>query len=109
MKNNPAEAITIFLGGAKSTAHIAGIKTPKVYNWSYPRHKRGSGGVIPAHRQVILLSYARAHDIDLQPGDFFDASRLQAIIAANPEKYKNRRRKRGDHIAGGGKKVGGDK
>lgn len=76
----PAASIIRHFGGAQKVAEIVGKHPSRVYRWAYPESDReGTGGVIPAKDQRRLLDHAKATGIDLEPGDFFDASRLQAL------------------------------
>lgn len=78
----PAASIIRLFGGAQKVAEIVCKDPSRVYRWAYPEEVReGAGGIIPARDQRLLLAYAEAHEIDLRPADFFDASRL---IAAAP-------------------------
>jgi hypothetical protein len=78
----PAASIIRLMGGAQDVGDIVGKHPSRVYRWTYPESVReGTGGVIPAKDQRKLLDHAKAKGIDLQPGDFFDATRLQAILA----------------------------
>jgi len=76
----PAASIIRHMGGAQVVGPIVGKHPSRVYRWTYPESVReGTGGIIPAKDQRKLLDHAKANEIDLQPGDFFDASRLQAL------------------------------
>ncbi|WP_409362157.1 hypothetical protein ACRPOS_006155 [Bartonella heixiaziensis] len=77
----PAVMIIKYLGGAKRVSLISQCHVSAVYKWTYPFEKReGKGGIIPAKYQVMLLTYAREHGIDLRPEDFFYPERLQRLM-----------------------------
>ncbi|WP_019224143.1 hypothetical protein [Bartonella rattaustraliani] len=78
---NSAATIIKYLGGAKRVSLISRCHVSAIYKWAYPFEKReGKGGIIPAKYQVILLNYAREHNIDLRPDDFFYPDRLQLLM-----------------------------
>ena len=68
-----AESVIRKCGGAVAVARICGIDRTQVYRWTYPKERRGTGGVIPARHQAELLKRARERGIDLRPDDFFPA------------------------------------
>ncbi|KEC57025.1 hypothetical protein O99_00447 [Bartonella rochalimae ATCC BAA-1498] len=51
-----------------------------VYRITYSKKKGGASGLFPSSYQAQLLSYAKLHNIDLGPEDFFYPERLQALI-----------------------------
>ena len=59
-------------GGVVMVAELVGVDVSRVYRWTYPRDRGGTGGVIPAKHQQRLMARAREHGIDLMPADFFD-------------------------------------
>lgn len=68
---NPAHRIIDKLGGFDIVAEIAGCHVSRVYRWTYPRDRGGTGGSIPGSHVGKLLGYARAHSIDLSAEEFF--------------------------------------
>lgn len=60
-------------GGHITVAEICGVHVTRVYRWTYPIEKGGSGGVIPTRHQAQLLRGARERGIGLMPEDFFEA------------------------------------
>lgn len=60
--------------GHAVVAEICGVHITRVYRWTYPVEKGGSGGLIPTRHQAQLLEGARERGIDLQPTDFFPAA-----------------------------------
>lgn len=88
MRVDPAKSIVEFLGGVPAVAAALKCNVSRVYRWVYPKgHNEGTGGYIPHEDAARLLSYAAENGIDLQPGDFFDASRLHPLL---PEKKRTR-------------------
>ncbi|WP_375660235.1 MULTISPECIES: hypothetical protein [unclassified Bartonella] len=76
-----AKLIITYLGGYHKVANIINRNVIVVRKWAYSLEKReGKGGIIPAKYQVMLLNYARKHNIDLRPEDFFYPERLQGLM-----------------------------
>ncbi|CDO40080.1 hypothetical protein BHOIPH791_14750 [Bartonella henselae] len=77
-----AKLIITYLGGHHKVANIINRNVIVVRKWAYSLEKReGKGGIIPAKYQVMLLNYARKHNIDLRPEDFFYSERLQNLMS----------------------------
>jgi hypothetical protein len=60
-------------GGHAVIAAWLKIDVSRVYRWTYPKDRGGTGGIIPAKHQQTLLEKAKAADIRLRPADFFEA------------------------------------
>lgn len=60
-------------GGYAVIAGWLKIDVSRVYRWTYPKERGGTGGIIPAKHQQTLLEKAQAADIRLKPADFFEA------------------------------------
>ena len=71
---NPASHIIALLGGPQATAELAGVHISRVFRWTYPKARGGTGGLVPAQHQQHLLDSARARGIALEPADFFRRS-----------------------------------
>lgn len=69
--DTPARTVIDKFGGHQAVAEALNLDVSRVYRWTYPRERGGTGGHIPAKQQVALLDAARARGIDLSPGDFF--------------------------------------
>jgi hypothetical protein len=67
----PARSIIELLGGYMSVASITGRHPTRVLRWTYPAERGGTGGLIPAKYQRLLLAHAKAAGIDLRPEHFF--------------------------------------
>lgn len=67
----PAESIIAKCGGHDVVAQICGVNRTRVFRWTYPPERGGTGGFIPATHHQRLLSGARARGIDLRPEHFF--------------------------------------
>ncbi|UYW24875.1 hypothetical protein OKC48_16510 [Methylorubrum extorquens] len=67
-----AASIIAKCNGHAVVADICGVHVTRVYRWTYPVEKGGSGGLIPSRHQALLLKGARERGIDLRPEDFFD-------------------------------------
>jgi hypothetical protein len=94
--SNAAVNVIEKCGGAETVANWLGVDLSRVYRWTYPRERGGTGGIIPAKHQLPLLTKARASGVDLQPADFFytpsrspnegeAAARLQSPPEGEPE------------------------
>ncbi len=76
--SNVAAAIIAKCQGHTTVAEICGVHVTRVYRWTYPVEKGGSGGVIPTRHQGQLLKGARERGIDLRPEDFFEPANTDA-------------------------------
>ena len=74
---NPASRIVALLGGPQTTAELAGVHISRVFRWTYPKARGGTGGLVPARHQQRLLDQARARGIALEPEDFFRRSSVE--------------------------------
>jgi hypothetical protein len=81
----PARSIIAVLDGVERVSIITGKHVTRVYRWMYPKERGGTGGSIPYEEATKLLQYARDNDVDLRGDDFFDAARLQALLASEAE------------------------
>lgn len=57
-------------GGHQMVADALGIDVSRVYRFTYEPDRGGTGGLIPARHQPVLLSKFRDK---LEPADFFDS------------------------------------
>lgn len=71
MALNPAHRIITKLGGERAVARILGLNESGVYRWTYPRHRQGTGGRIPARHIPALMAHAKANGRRLTLQDFF--------------------------------------
>lgn len=75
---NPAQRVIEKCGagelkrGIVVVSEITGVHTTRVYRWTYPKSRGGTGGTIPSQHQQALLDGARTRFIDLSPADFFE-------------------------------------
>ena len=67
----PANTIIAKCGGIAAVARITGRSEVRVRRWGYSKARGGTGGLIPAECQQLLMEHARAHQLDLCPDDFF--------------------------------------
>lgn len=79
---NCATKVIEKIGGPKAVADILGVDVSRVYRWTYPKSRGGTGGLIPAKHQSDLLIAARAKGLSLKPSDFFDFAEKDAGEAA---------------------------
>lgn len=59
-------------GGVKAAARLSKRTLATVHRWRHERERGGTGGLIPADAQVVLMAAAIRGEVDLQPADFFD-------------------------------------
>lgn len=60
-------------GGYERVAQWLGLNLSTVYRFTYSRADSGTGGLIPAKYQAVLLTKARRAGIDLRSKHFFEA------------------------------------
>lgn len=73
-KLDPANTVIRALGGFEAVAAITGKHISRVYRWTYPKERGGTGGYIPQTDAEVLLRHARQHDIPITADSFFAAS-----------------------------------
>lgn len=78
----PANSIITRLGGTAAVQKATSISRYRVWRWTQPREKGGTGGLIPQRHHVALLDYARATDVPLTAADFLPVS---SADEKNPE------------------------
>lgn len=67
----PASTVLAKIGGVEVAASITGKHVSRIYRWTYPREKGGTGGVIPHEDATKLLKHASENKLELTPADFF--------------------------------------
>ena len=67
----PAAAIIEKCGGHAAVAGWLGLDISRVYRWTYPKERGGTGGLIPAQYHQPILRHAIAAGKGLTPDDFF--------------------------------------
>lgn len=67
----PASTVLAKIGGVEVASKVTGKHVSRVYRWTYPREKGGTGGVIPHDDATKLLKYAGENSIPLTAADFF--------------------------------------
>lgn len=68
---SPAEFVIEKCGGHAVVAEVLGVDVSRVYRFTYPKERGGTGGVIPAKHQVTLLSEMPKRGVQLLAQDFF--------------------------------------
>jgi hypothetical protein len=76
----PARTVLAKIGGVEVASKVTGKHVSRIYRWTYPREKGGTGGVVPHDDATKLLAHARAKEIDLTADDFFQAETLQEAL-----------------------------
>jgi hypothetical protein len=66
----PASSIISRLGGLGVVQIVTGASRTRVYRWTQPKEKGGTGGIIPLNHAPKLLSYAREAGVALSANDF---------------------------------------
>lgn len=69
---DPAKSILDRIG-YEAAAAITGKHISRVYRWTYPTDRGGTGGVIPHSDALKLLKHARSKSIHLTEADFLRA------------------------------------
>lgn len=59
------------MGGVAAVARICGRSKGRVYSWTYPKAQHGTGGLIPAECQLLLVIEAQRSGQPLRAEDFF--------------------------------------
>ena len=65
------------LGGPVRVADLLGMTRQAVYKWTCPREKGGTGGYIPARRELELMLVAKMNGIKLTKDDFFPQDSIE--------------------------------
>lgn len=68
---HPASHVIEICGGFDVVAEMVDRHPTRVRRWTYPKNKGGTGGLIPADMQVVLMREAEKRSINLTPSDFF--------------------------------------
>jgi len=66
----PAQSIITKLGGPSVVAREVGVHRTRVSNWSRPREKGGTGGLVPQKHHRALLDLAQQQGVELSAADF---------------------------------------
>ena len=66
----PASSIIGRFGGPVRVQEITGASRTRVYRWTQPEEKGGTGGIIPFRQAEKLLGYARENGIRISADDF---------------------------------------
>lgn len=69
MHMEPAKSILDRIG-VEAAARVTGKHISRIYRWTYPTSKGGTGGIIPHTDALKLLDHAREHGIHLDEADF---------------------------------------
>lgn len=80
MHMEPAKSI-LGLIGVETAASVTGKHISRVYRWTYPASRGGTGGVIPHADALKLLAHARQEGLALDETSF-----LRAPSVAEPER-----------------------
>lgn len=71
----PASSIIARFGGSEKVQAITGASRTRVYRWTQPENKGGTGGTIPQKQLRKLLEHAMATGIQI------DAAELLGVAA----------------------------
>lgn len=69
MHMEPAKSILDVIG-YETAATVTGKHISRVYRWTYPTDRGGTGGVIPHADALKLLAHARSSGLTLSEADF---------------------------------------
>lgn len=67
----PANTVIRICGGFKAVADATGRDETRVRRWTYEKAKGGTGGLIPADMQQVLMREAKERGWPLRPEHFF--------------------------------------
>jgi hypothetical protein len=81
MHLDPAKSILDRIG-YEAAAAVTGKHISRVYRWTYPTDRGGTGGVIPHADALKLLDHARANSIALTEADFMRAPSAALAVPA---------------------------
>lgn len=84
MKHEPANTIIAKFGGHRAVADIVGKDLTRVYRWTYPRDRGGTGGIIPQSDAVRLLEHAKENGVPVSADDFFATNSAYVSPADQP-------------------------
>lgn len=77
----PAKSILSRIG-FEAAAKVTGKHISRVYRWTYPASRGGTGGIIPHADAMKLLEYARTEGVPLGEADFMKAP----SVATQPQR-----------------------
>ena len=66
----PASSIIKAFGGADKVIEVTGASRTRVYRWTQPKEKGGTGGTIPLDHAAKLLEHAKAAGLPVSADDF---------------------------------------
>lgn len=77
---NPAARVIKAFGGPAKLAEILGRDPSRIYRWTYPEERGGTGGAIPGGGKTIkkILTAAEDRGIKLSAADCVDDSEDEA-------------------------------
>ena len=70
---DPAATVLTRFGGAGPLAQLLRLDRSAVHRWALPKHRGGSGGLIPARHHQRLLALAAEQGIALTAADLIGA------------------------------------
>jgi len=68
---DPAYTVIRALGGFEAVAKITSKHISRVYRWTYPKARGGTGGLIPQPEAAKLLAHAKTHRLPVTAESFF--------------------------------------
>lgn len=68
---DPAKSIIDACGGTKVVSDVTGADRTYVWRWTQPKENGGTGGLIPAEYQPVILEWARMNSKQVTPEMFF--------------------------------------
>lgn len=74
-KLDPALSVIKTLGGFEAVAVITGKHISRVYRWTYPKERGGTGGYIPQADAEVLLAHAKEKGLPVTAESFFTKAR----------------------------------
>ncbi|MCC7253839.1 hypothetical protein [Hyphomicrobium sp.] len=77
----PAKSVIEKLGGVEAVAKVTGKHVSRIYRWTYPVERGGTGGLIPQREIPRLIEHARRKGVALAHADFFSAPAHRREVA----------------------------
>lgn len=67
---NPASRIIRSLGGHDQVAKATGVSISRVYRWTYPKSRGGTGGLVPQKHHPAILALAQGIGLKFTADEF---------------------------------------
>lgn len=85
MHLEPAKSILDRIG-YEAAAELTGKHISRIYRWTYPAERGGTGGLIPQRYHRMFLDYARGKGIALEAEDFLPSADKRRRRTREPQR-----------------------